>query len=270
MSIVLLLITLALYIGTGIALGIRLAQGSHMTETSRWYAIAIGVLAVSLHAVILYNNLFTAGGLNLGFFNAVSLLAWIIATLLLLSSLFYPVENLGIAIFPAAALALVLEAIFPEANIISENYRSGIGIHILISVLAFGFLSIAAVQALLLAIQDRHLRNRHPGGFIRALPAVQTMETLLFQMIWLGFVFYSLSLVSGALYLEDMFAQHLAHKTILSVAAWFVFGILLWGRRRFGWRGRVAIRWTLTGFVFLLLAYLGSKLVLELILGKPV
>jgi ABC-type uncharacterized transport system permease subunit len=94
------------------------------------------------------------------------------------------------------------------------------------------------------------------------------METLLFRMIGLGFVTLSLSLISGAFYLDDIFGQHLAHKTVLSVLAWLIFAILLWGRWQFGWRGRTAIRWTITGFVILMLAYFGSKFVIQLILQR--
>ncbi len=134
--------------------------------------------------------------------------------------------------------------------------------------LAYSLLSIAAIQSIVLALQDRRLRHKHPGGLTGALPPLQVMESLLFQMIGLGFIFLSLSLLSGIVYLEDIFAQHLVHKTVLSIVAWAVFGVLLWGRWHSGWRGRTAIRWTLGGFVLLLLAYFGSKLVLELILGR--
>ena len=94
------------------------------------------------------------------------------------------------------------------------------------------------------------------------------METLLFQMIGAGFILLSVTLFSGFLFLQDLFAQHVAHKTVLSLIAWCVFAMLLWGRWRFGWRGQTAIRWTLSGFVFLVLAFFGSKLVLELILQR--
>ncbi len=145
---------------------------------------------------------------------------------------------------------------------------TGLRVHILISIFSYSLLAIAALQAVLLAIQNKHLRNRHPGGFIRALPPLETMEQLLFRMIGLGYILLSLSLLTGAAYIEDIFAQHLVHKTVLSLAAWLVFAILLWGRWRHGWRGRIAIRWTLVGFVVLMLAYFGSKLVLELILHR--
>jgi len=119
----------------------------------------------------------------------------------------------------------------------------------------------------LLAIQDYHLRNRHPGGFIRSLPPLQTMEALLFEMILAGFILLTMALLTGFTFLEDMFAQHLAHKTILSIIAWLVFGTLLWGRFRSGWRGQKALIWTLAGFLVLMLAYFGSKFVVEMVLG---
>ena len=112
------------------------------------------------------------------------------------------------------------------------------------------------------------MRHRQPGGFLRGIPPLTAIESLLFQMIGAGFVLLSITLFSGLLFLKDIFAQHLVHKTVLSFIAWGVFGVLLWGRWRFGWRGRTAIRWTLSGFAFLALAYFGSKLVLELILQR--
>ena len=140
--------------------------------------------------------------------------------------------------------------------------------HILIAILAYSLLALAAVQAVLLAIQDYRLRHRQPGGFLRGIPPLTTMESLLFQMIGAGFILLSVTLLSGFFFLEDLFAQHLVHKTALSLIAWCVFAVLLWGRWRFGWRGRTAIRWTLSGFGFLALAFFGSKLVLELILRR--
>ena len=134
--------------------------------------------------------------------------------------------------------------------------------------LAYSLLTLASVQAILLAIQDDHLRRRQTGGFIRALPPLQTMESMLFEMIGAGFVLLTLALISGFAFLEDMFAQHLVHKTVLSTLAWLVFGSLLIGRFRYGWRGKTAIIWTLTGFVILILAYFGSKAVLELVLQR--
>jgi ABC-type uncharacterized transport system permease subunit len=173
-------------------------------------------------------------------------------------------------LLPLASIAISLEMIFPATHTLPLPGAEALDLklHIIMSVLAYSLLSIAAVQSILLAVQDKHLRNKHPGGFIRALPPMQTMETLLFQLIGLGLAILTLSLISGMIYLEDMFAQHLVHKTILSMVAWVVFAVLLWGRWKFGWRGRIAIRWTLSGFFVLLLAYVGSKWVVEIMLGR--
>ncbi len=216
---------------------------------------------------MLYQSIFATGGLNLGFFNAASLVAWTIVVLLMLSALSKPVENLGIILLPLAAVTIALELVYPSAHFLAPDSPWGLRVHILISILAYSLLTMASVQAVLLAIQDHQLHARHPGGFIRALPPLQTMETLLFEMIGFGFMLLTLSLFSGLLFLEDMFTQRMVHKSILSIAAWIVFGTLLWGRYRYGWRGQKALTWTLVGFVVLMLAYFGSKFVLELLLS---
>lgn len=265
-------LAIILYALTGVLLGYRLfhdrTQPASKNLLSKPQVITIGFIAVALHAFFLYGNLFVAGGLNLGFFNAVSLITWLIALMLLLAALVNPVESLGVFLLPLTGVAISLEMIFPAEHILVTNQAMELKLHILMSILAYSLLSIAAVQSVLLAIQDHHLRNKRPGGFIRALPPLQTMETLLFQMIAVGLAILTLSLITGMIYLEDMFAQHLVHKTLLSIIAWVVFATLLCGRWRFGWRGRIAIRWTLSGFFVLLLAYIGSKWVVEIILQR--
>jgi ABC-type uncharacterized transport system permease subunit len=178
------------------------------------------------------------------------------------------VENLAILALPLAAITILLDLRYPGSRLLSEDAGWALRLHVLTSLLAYSLLTLASAQAILLAVQDNHLRTHHPGGFIRALPPLQTMEMLLFEMIGLGFILLSIGLVTGFVYLEDMFAQHLVHKTVLSIVAWIAFAVLLWGRYRFGWRGRTAIRWTLVGFAVLMLAYFGSKAVIELILQR--
>ncbi|MEW8028194.1 MAG: cytochrome c biogenesis protein CcsA [Candidatus Thiodiazotropha sp.] len=264
-----LIATLAIiaYLAAGSILALRLFRSHEDSKLPRVLALGLGFLGVALHAFPHYQNLISSFGINLGVFNAMSLIAWTITLLLLVSSISKPVENLGIVIMPLAAIALYLESRYQTVHFITDHLSSGLTIHILVSMLAYSLFTLASVQAVLLAIQDHHLRQRHPGGFIRALPPLQTMESLLFEMIAVGFVLLSLALLSGFAFLENMFEQHLAHKTVLSIIAWVVFGTLLWGRYRFGWRGQMALTWTLSGFVVLMLAYFGSKVVIELILG---
>jgi ABC-type uncharacterized transport system permease subunit len=265
-SVVLVLVIL-LYLSSGCVIALRL----FITENGRLprsFGLGLGASGVLLQAALLYRTVITAAGINLGFFSAVSLAAWTILLMLLLSSLTKPVENLGIALFPTGALMVWLESRFPTVHFLSQSASWGLKLHVLVSLLAYSLLALASVQAVLLAIQDHHLHARHPGGFIRALPPLQTMESLLFEMIIAGFLLLTLSLLSGFFFLENMFTQHMVHKTVLSVVGWIVFGTLLLGRFRAGWRGRTAIMWTLSGFVVLMLAYFGSKAVLELILKR--
>ncbi|MBD3671522.1 MAG: cytochrome c biogenesis protein CcsA [Gammaproteobacteria bacterium] len=230
--------------------------------------IALMLLALILHAQFLYQQLVTVQGLQLDIINMFSLVTALMVAMLLLAVIRKRVENLSIAILPLAALSLILQLVVRVPQTQVTQIEIELELHILLSVVAFSLLSIGAVQAMLLAIQERHLRNHQPSSFIRALPPLESMESLLFQILWIGFAVLTLALFNGLLYLDDMFAQHLVHKTILSLLAWLVFATLLWGRWRYGWRGRTAIRWTLTGIITLLLAYFGSKVVLELILQR--
>jgi len=258
--------TIALYFLSGILISIRLFGDLAKNRLPRMAGILIGLLGVALHGYHLYQGIVSEGGINLSFFGASSLVAWTILLLLMLSALSKPVENLAITMMPIAALAIVLEMHFPTSTLLSATAGWSLKIHVLMSLLAYSLLTMASVQAVLLAVQDYHLRHRHPGGFIRALPPLQTMEALLFEMITLGFALLTVALFSGFLFMDNMFAQHLVHKTLLSIIAWLVFGTLLWGRHKFGWRGQKALVWTIAGFVVLMLAYFGSKLVLELML----
>lgn len=230
--------------------------------------LGIGVLGLIGHGYLLYLRLFTDAGLELSFFTVFSLVAWVITAMLLFFAWRLAVENLAIGVLPIAAVAVLLRLLSQESHMLAPHLPAGLQLHILVSIISYSLLSIAALQAILLYIQDRQLHNKHPAGFIRALPPLETMEHLLFRLISAGFVVLSISLISGLFYLEDILGQHLVHKTVLSLGAWVLFGILLWGRWRFGWRGATATRWTLTGFVLLLLAYFGSKFVIELVLAR--
>lgn len=261
------LIASGLYLAASTGLTLRLVTRPSR-ETIRTVSLLLALLAVSAHAMQVYQTTWTAAGLNLSFFNAASLVGWLMAAFLLLATLGQPVENLGIVILPVAAVTALLSLIFGRTQASSAPIGANIDWHIVFSMVAYSLLGIAAAQALLLWVQEYHLRNRHPGGFIRMLPALQTMEEMLFQLLRLGFVMLTIALITGALSLDNIFAQHLVHKTVLSLMAWIVFAVLLFGHWRFGWRGRTAIRWTLGGFFTLMLAYFGTKLVLQFILHR--
>lgn len=268
-NVVISVLAFCAYAGAAGLISWRLLHQDHaLAARLRGINIAIAFLGLALHTWLLYRSIFSHAALNLAFFNAMSLAAWTVVASLLISSLSKPIENLGLVVFPLAAVTVFLDMIYPSVSFMGEDASWMLKLHVLLSMLAYSLLTLASVQAGLLALQDYYLRKRRPGRFVRALPPLMTMEALLFEMIGIGFIVLTLALISGFAFLEDMFAQHLVHKTVLSVLAWLVFGGLLLGRRLWGWRGRKAIVWTLSGFGILILAYFGSKLVLELILQR--
>ncbi len=262
------LIALTAYMASAIVLARRLVAGATGTMPPRWPALALLTLALIAHAVLLGTTVFLAGGLQLGIFEAASMIGWIVALVLLLSSLRRPLENLGILVLPVVAMLTLLQPLAPATRTGVASGDWHLTIHILLSTVAYSLIMLAMAQAVLLRWQDNALRRRRPGGLIRALPPLQSMESLLFQLIAGGFFLLSLALVSGLLFVDNLFAQHLVHKSVLSTAAWLTFAVLLWGHWRHGWRGRTAVRWTLGGGAFLILAYFGSKLVLEVLLQR--
>ncbi len=255
------LLAIVCYLLGGLGQGLRLKRVQAIPQAAIQLLAALGFL---LQAHTLYLQLHTVHGINLNLFTVGSLAAWLVVGLTWLACLRQPLQNLQVLLLPLAALvqagALLLSG--PEDIVRIDSARL---LHILASVTAYSFFTIAACQALLLAYQDRQLKARHPRGLLHLFPPLQTMEQLLFALIWIGMTLLSLSLASGFIILDDMFAQHLAHRTLLSVFAWLVFAVLLWGRHQLGWRGQIAIRWTLIGFLLLMLAYFGSKFVLDLL-----
>ncbi|AMO78329.1 ABC-type uncharacterized transport system, permease component [Pseudomonas citronellolis] len=257
------LLAALLYLGATAYHGVCLARRA---APNKPLLLVLGLAALVAQCLGLTPQLLTDAGLVLDFFNAANLIAAAVIALTLLACLRIPVENLLLFLFPLGMLTAALSVLVPHGTLEPINEQPGILAHILLSVLAYGLLTIAVFQALLLLVQDHRLKHKHPAGLIRNFPPLQTMESLLFGFLWGGWVLLSLSLVSGWLFLDNLFTQHLAHKTILSCFAWVVFAVLLWGRHQLGWRGHKAIRWTLAGFCLLMLAYFGSKLVKEFIL----
>jgi len=235
---------------------------------TRWLLMSwIGALLV--HALSLYALLITEHGIDLGIFRALSTVGWLTAGLLLATCFGRASISIGLILLPLAGIAAVLGGTLPEVSFIPDGGNKGLEIHIFISLLAYSMLTLATLQAILLGYQSNHLHNHHPGGILRILPSLQEMERLLFQLLTAGFILLSVALITGFIFLENIFAQHMVHKTALSIIAWFAYGILIWGHYQFGWRGKLAVRYTLIGFILLMLAYFGSKFVLELLLERP-
>ena len=257
-----------LYLAAASRFAVKVFRGAGGVTVTKTETFGLGILAIVMHGMVLYQAIMTSAGMNLGVFNAASLISWLAVLMILTVSFVKPVENLAIALLPFSALTLGLGMLFPSAHWLPVDAPWGLQIHILLSLLAYCLLGLAALLAAMLALEDHWLRNRRPLRAIHSLPPLQILENLMFLLIATGFFLLSLSLLSGLTFLDDIFGQHLVHKTVLSVVAWIVFAVLLWGRYQFGWRGRRAIRYTFGGFLTLMLAYFGSKVVLELILHR--
>lgn len=243
-------------------------RASAMTASLRSRLLGCAALALLLHGIVLFQTIVTTTGLNLGFYNALSLMGWTVALMVTIAAVARPLDALVIVLLPAAAIGLLLELLLPSQRIVSETETAGLSIHIVLSIGAYGLLAIAAVQSIVLAIQHRLLHARQPAPALRFLPPLQDMEQLLIQLLALGFFLLSLSLATGFIFVHDVLAQHLAHKTVFAVLAWLLFGAVLAGHWLHGWRGRRLLGWVLGGFCCLVLAYFGTKLVLELILNR--
>lgn len=226
-------------------------------------------LAIAAHAFNVYSIIVTDEGINLGFFKVSSLIFLFISCIALTALIRgKPIDTLVVVLLPMAALSVVVSVAAPSPYQAKTTFDIGLLSHILFSILSYSVLFIASIQAVWLAVHERQLRRKYLAGLFEWLPPLQTMEELLFEMLWLGILLLSASILTGALFLDDIFAQHLVHKTVFSLAAWVIFAILLWGRHRLGWRSKTAVKWTLGGFVTLMLGYFGSKLVLELVLER--
>jgi len=241
----------------------RLSSTAH--EQLRTPIRLLGLAGFLLQGHAVYRELHHPTGIDLSFFPVGALIAWVVAGLVLTSSLRHRLDNLFVGVFPLAAITTLLATFIPEANT-QKAYAGGLITHILLSLLAYSLFTIATVQALMLSRQERALKQHHTRGLVASLPPLQIMERLLFETLWAGFLLLTAALISGFLFVENLFAQHLVHKTLFSLVAWVVYALLLAGRHFLGWRSQTAVRWTLGGFILLMLGFFGSKLVLEMLL----
>jgi ABC-type uncharacterized transport system permease subunit len=256
-----------LYLGCSAMLIRRFVQQG---QTPAALSIPVGILtilALLFHGTGIFFTMQQAGGWDVSLFATVAIATWLMAFLTFLSGAKFSVAHPGIIIYPLVALSLILQVQVPEAAV-KPISQPALEWHILLSLAAYSLFTLAALQAIALAIQEKQLRQRHIAGLVRKLPPLQTMESTLFNLLSAGFILLTIGLITGFTFLDDIMAQHLVHKTMLSLVAWFLFAILLWGRRRYGWRGKTAVKWTLFGFTFLALAFIGSKLILEFLLER--
>lgn len=231
-----------------------------------------GVLLAALlaHGVSLRMAIFDGETMRFGFAIAISVMLWLAIALYWIESFYARMDGLQVLGLPAAAVAAVLPAAFPEGHALANAGSGAFRLHFLMAMLAYSLFTLAALHALLMAAAERNLHRGRISPFLAGLPPLLTMEALLFRLIHVAFVLLTLTLLSGIFFSETLFGKALSfnHKTIFAILSWLIFAALLIGRHLRGWRGRLALRWTLSGFAALVLAYIGSRFVLEVLLGR--
>lgn len=251
---------------------------------SRWERTAI-LLPLGLHTFLLADGILLGEELRFGFGQALSVMMWLAVAFYWVESLFVRLEGMQPLVLGIAALCAPLPAVFPGLAGQAYTHSIEFRLHLILAMLAYSLFTLAALHAFLMTLVEQRLHGGSRSGSARpaaagggplvgplsSLPPLLTLEALLFRIVGLGFILLTLTLVTGAVFSESLFGRALQfnHKTLFALLSWAIFAALLAGRHFRGWRGRIALRWTLAGFVALLLAYVGSRFVLEVILQRP-
>ena len=238
-----------------------------LNRSSMGHAIGIPVV---LQAGLLYSNLIVGSSLNLSLVYSISLILWLTVLIYWIARFFYPLANMLSLVLPLAAIGVALPVIFPDTRPHTEPTSWMFDAHVLVAMMAYSLFTIAALHAGLMSFVEKGLHHATLPNVLKNLPPLLTMETLLFRILGVGLVLLTLTLASGILFSEQIFGKpwQFSHKVLFGFISWGVFAVLLLGRSFKGWRGRTAVRWTLSGFGFLVLAYLGTKFVLEIVLHR--
>lgn len=229
------------------------------------------LLALTGHGFLLNQGLFAQGQMHFGFALSLSLMLWLAIALYWLESFFRArLEGLQMLGFPLAAACVLLPLFLPSPPLTTNTDSLAFRLHFIVAMLAYSLFTLAALHALLMTVAERSLHRGRLWPLLDGLPPLLTMEALLFRLIYLAFFLLTLTVLSGMLFSEVLFGKpwSFTHETFFGLVSWLIFAALLLGRRLWGWRGKRALRWTLAGFAVLLLAYVGSRFVLEVILHR--
>ena len=270
-----------IYLGLSATLWGMLQAGQSMERperVARWLLLP-GLVAhgVGLDALVL-----AGGNLHLSWLLALSVAVWLGLIVFWFESLIIKIDGLQLLVLPFAGVICVLTALYPGSHLVTSSVESALRGHLLLALGAYGLITIAAMQSLLMAAVDHHLHHprdvvhnasalrRAIGRVLDAQPPLLVQERLLFRVIWIAFAALTLAIISGSLISLATVGNWLPfdHKSVFTVLSWLTFGMLLLGRHRWGWRGRIALRYTVVGFIFVVLSYTGSRFVIEVILNR--
>ena len=257
-------VSLILALAAAIAYAVLAWTGA---RAGQWGARSIAIVAWVLHGMALGWALF-GGASRFGFAPAISVTVW-------LAMLVYAVESHWLPQLPVrwklgwlAAAAVLLALVFP-GNLLASAASIWLPLHWALGIAAYGLFGVAVAHGWFMTKADR--RFRLAGEPQSGVPLLM-LERLTFRFVMAGFVLLSATLLVVMLFGKQLYGAHTVwrwdHKTVFSVLAWLTFAVLLLGRARFGWRGRVAVRVLYAGSGLLMLAYVGSRFVMEVVLGR--
>ncbi len=238
------------------------------------YPLAIEHIILGIALLIQFvwgiQHIFQNGFVVLGMSSVLTLVVWVMLLWYWVASYFYRLQGLQLLLFPATVITMVMVLLFPGKPIAYPLTDLPFLIHILVSVLAYSLFGLAAMFALLLWQLSYALRQKKNTRFIQFLPPLLSLEKYMFQILWVGFILLTLSMISGTVFAEIVFGEalRLTHKLVFGVISWLIYAALLLGRLKYRWRGKTAARFVLTGFFFLVLTYTGTRFVLEIILKR--
>ncbi|MCO4864277.1 cytochrome c biogenesis protein CcsA [Cupriavidus sp. WGlv3] len=259
------------------------AGGAHGEGRPAWWHVLM-LAALASHGMLLHETIFPAERMMFGFAFALSAMLWLGVGIYWIESFFFSLAGLGLIVIPVALVASLMPLAFPGSQILGYAARPLFKLHFIIANVAYGLFTLAAFHAFLMLLAERRLHGfRHAparpsapqpgqwlGRWLDLLPPLLTLEKLLFRLIGAGFVLLTLTIGSGLLFSEELFGRafRLDHKTVFALISWAMFGGILAGRIFRGWRGKVALRWVIASFGILLLAYVGSRFVIEVVLHR--
>jgi ABC-type uncharacterized transport system permease subunit len=266
----------------GMPSGAQLSERTSRASGGSGIGRALLGVALVVHGLLLHTTIFPQNAMVFGFAFALSAMFWLGAGIYWIESFFFPLDGLRLLVLPLACVASIMPLIFGGVRVLPYAAAPMFKLHFVIANIAYGLFAIAALHAVLMLMVERRLQNmrgvaRHASNgwlssWLDTLPPLLTLEKLLFRLIGAGFVLLTLTLLSGVAFNEQLVdrAFKLDHKTVFAILSWLMFGALLTARRVSGWRGRAALRWVLASFASLLLAYVGSRFVFEVLLHRAV
>ena len=269
------------YLSLAFLLWHALSSGKPIDSSGKLIRVGL-LIALVFHGLGLHDLIISDKQLHLNWAIAMSAAVWLGMVVFWVESLVLTTDGLLLLLLPAGAFTTLMAALFPTAQIVAHAAEPALKIHLLIALSAYGLVTVAALQAILMATLDRRLH--HPreaisdrssirqtiGRMLDAQPPLLALERLLFRVVWVAFIALGLAVVTGSMIAFDLTGKWLPfdHKTVFTLLSWITFGVLLAGRHFRGWRGRIALRYTLVGFAFIVLSYTGSRFVIEVILQR--